>query len=167
MGYNQGYNGWKHEEMSDVQPSFVGGADGVAPPASSNLHSANRLVLIACDPECLSVADSITAILKRDVAISNRVMLEVDVHSVGEKERHKDVLKTMLEKYHQIPTGSIFILSFIKDGNPEEYTTVKQWCAQYKPPVSSHVITCTMAMTDPSLLIRNVAKAVVMKLTGN
>eukprot|EP01060_Flectonema_neradi_P019787 TRINITY_DN271_c7_g1_i1.p1 TRINITY_DN271_c7_g1~~TRINITY_DN271_c7_g1_i1.p1 ORF type:complete len:149 (+),score=19.42 TRINITY_DN271_c7_g1_i1:84-530(+) len=147
-----------------MQPTYSNSDHGSAPPAS-NLHSADRLVVVACDSACIQVAETLVQLLKKEAANTNRVVLEVEMQPVMEGEHHSEVLMGLVQKHPHIPSASIFVLSFIKDGNPDEYKTVKQWAQSVKPPLPSHVITCTSAMQDPSLLIRNVTKAVIMKLT--
>ena len=129
----------------DLSQGYGGSEAGLAPPSSA-LHSSARLVLVACDPECQGVAEALTAIVKRDTSTTNRFSLEVEVATVSGKLHHRDVLQGMMSKFPHTPPTSMFVLSLIKDGNADEYKTVKQWTQQFKPPVNSHVITCLSAM---------------------
>eukprot|EP01064_Diplonema_japonicum_P010422 TRINITY_DN17687_c0_g1_i1.p1 TRINITY_DN17687_c0_g1~~TRINITY_DN17687_c0_g1_i1.p1 ORF type:complete len:165 (+),score=36.25 TRINITY_DN17687_c0_g1_i1:47-541(+) len=140
-------------------------SEGRPAPSTSSLHTADKLVIISTDETCAATAESLLSVLKREAASTNRVTLEIDLQSVGPQEHHRDVLEAALARCPNVAGPSVFILSFVKDGNPEEYKLVKQWTSQFKPPLSCHVITCTNAMKDPSLLIRNVGKAVILKLT--
>eukprot|EP01062_Namystynia_karyoxenos_P042341 TRINITY_DN30932_c0_g1_i1.p1 TRINITY_DN30932_c0_g1~~TRINITY_DN30932_c0_g1_i1.p1 ORF type:complete len:206 (+),score=50.61 TRINITY_DN30932_c0_g1_i1:84-620(+) len=173
MGYAQGAqpvrDGMLPQETYDAAPGYGGGSDSVAPPQSSTMHvdgRCDRVVLLATDRECAELAETVAATLKRDAAQHGRMALEVESRQVGDGEHHRDILQSMLlPKYRHMPTTNIFVLSLIKDGNPEEFRTVKHWAQQSKPPLAAHVITCMQAMQDPSLLIRNVCKAVIARLS--
>eukprot|EP01063_Lacrimia_lanifica_P014476 TRINITY_DN21054_c0_g1_i1.p1 TRINITY_DN21054_c0_g1~~TRINITY_DN21054_c0_g1_i1.p1 ORF type:complete len:161 (+),score=45.70 TRINITY_DN21054_c0_g1_i1:33-515(+) len=159
----------KHQSRADdgmdAQPGAYGGGDGGIAPPQSNMHSTTeRLVLIVSDADCVGTAEALVPILKRDM--SNRVALEIEFQPLADGASHRDALQMLLSKYPNIATSHVFVVSFIKDGNPEQYKNVKQWAGQFKTALNSHVITCVNAMTDPSLLIRNVGKAIVLKLTA-
>ena len=133
------------EDAAEQGYSDVG---GVAPPSAA-LHSGSssvRLVLVAHDPECQGVSDSLISLLKRDASTTHRVALEVDVQVVRDGAEHKEALAALMAQHPHIPPTSIFVLSLIKDGNPEEYKKVKAWTQAFKPPLNSHVITCLSAM---------------------
>eukprot|EP01065_Artemidia_motanka_P047724 TRINITY_DN7535_c2_g1_i2.p1 TRINITY_DN7535_c2_g1~~TRINITY_DN7535_c2_g1_i2.p1 ORF type:complete len:166 (+),score=29.91 TRINITY_DN7535_c2_g1_i2:97-594(+) len=151
----------------DQVQGYAGGGDGIAPPASSSIHideRCDRVALIVCDRASSDVAENVSAQLKREAQQHGRLNLEVDERVIEPGEHHRDVLQSMLTKFPHVPLSSVHVLSFLADGNPDEFRATKQWAQSTKPPLAAHVVTCTKAMQDTTLLIRNVCKAVIVRL---
>eukprot|EP00668_Euglena_longa_P011585 GGOE01013993.1.p2 GENE.GGOE01013993.1~~GGOE01013993.1.p2 ORF type:complete len:135 (+),score=42.55 GGOE01013993.1:115-519(+) len=89
----------------------------------------------------------------------NIAMINVDSRARNDPDvLHKDLIAELLAQ-HQVPSDRTFVLSFIHDGNTEQYKTAKAFLMANGVP--NQIIMQVQNLREPSLLLRNLIKQVL------
>lgn len=114
------------------------------------------------DPECGGAADAIVEHLNRDAAaLQSQCQLSVKPLQVL-NGAHRDTLYGALQDLFQVKPQDIFVITFLKGDQPEEYRKVRELCNGVKPnPLHCQVLTHLMNYGDVGLIIRNLVRLVL------
>lgn len=117
------------------------------------------------DPECGGAADALVDYLQRDAATLSQSMpgvasLSVRALPVTPGSSHRDLLFRAFQDLFNVRSEDVFVVSLIKNHNPEEYRKIKELCSS--PRSSNHqIITHVSNYDDVGLLIRNLVRRVI------
>ncbi|ORC91735.1 uncharacterized protein TM35_000053310 [Trypanosoma theileri] len=115
------------------------------------------------DPECGGAADALVEHLQRDsAALLDRCQLSVKPIAILHNASHRDALYRTLQDLFQVKPQDIYVISFLKDNNPEEYRKIRELCNGVKPSRLKHqVLTHLANYSDVGLIIRNLVRLVL------
>ncbi|CAD2215473.1 hypothetical protein AGDE_09785 [Angomonas deanei] len=86
------------------------------------------------DPECGGAADALAEHLQRDAAeLDTQCQLSVKPIQVVQNGSHRDALYGTLQELFQVKPQDIFVISFLKGHQPEEYRKISDLCKGVKP----------------------------------
>ncbi|KAL7707001.1 hypothetical protein N2W54_001300 [Lotmaria passim] len=119
------------------------------------------------DPECGGAADALVEHLERDAAaLEGQCQLSVKPIQVLQNGSHRDALYGSLQDLFQIKPQDIYVISFLKGNQPEEYRKVNELCSSVRPnPVQCQVLTHLANYNDVGLIIRNLVRLVLDEMT--
>ncbi|KAK7195286.1 hypothetical protein NESM_000454400 [Novymonas esmeraldas] len=119
------------------------------------------------DPECGGAADALVDHLERDTAVlEGHCQLSVKPIQVLQNGAHRDALYGSLQDLFQVKPQDIYVISFLKDCQPEEYRKVNELCSSVRPtPVQCQVLTHLANYNDVGLIIRNLVRLVMDEMT--
>lgn len=115
------------------------------------------------DPECGGAADALVEHLERDAAaVEGQCQLSVKPIQVLQNGSHRDALYGSLQDLFQIKPQDIYVITFLKGNQPEEYRKVNELCGSVRPnAVKCQVLTHLANYTDVGLTIRNLVRLVL------
>lgn len=128
------------------------------------------LVLLTYDdPECGGAADAFVEHVQRDAAmLESRCQLSVKPLQVVTNGSHRDALYGALQDVFQVKPSDIYVISFLKSAQFEEYRKVRELCIGVKPvPLKCQVLTHLSNYTDVGLIIRNLVRLVIEEMSRN
>ncbi|KAG5475376.1 hypothetical protein LSCM1_03489 [Leishmania martiniquensis] len=115
------------------------------------------------DPECGGAADALVEHLERDAAAAEgHCQLSVKPIQVLQSGSHRDALYGSLQDLFQMKPQDIFVITFLKGSQPEEYRKVTELCSSVRPTaVQCQVLTHLANYSDVGLIIRNLVRLVL------
>ncbi|KAG5475635.1 hypothetical protein LSCM4_04217 [Leishmania orientalis] len=119
------------------------------------------------DPECGGAADALVEHLERDAAaVEGHCQLSVKPIQVLQSGSHRDALYGSLQDLFQMKPQDIFVITFLKGSQPEEYRKVTELCNSVRPTaVQCQVLTHLANYNDVGLIIRNLVRLVLDEMT--
>ena len=112
------------------------------------------------DPECGGAADALVSHIERDIP-PQLATLSVKPISVLASASHRDALYHTLQDLFNVRPRDLFVISLLKDSDPDEFRKIKELCATAKSsPLEHRVVTHLGNYTDVGLVIRNLVRTV-------
>ncbi|PBJ73584.1 hypothetical protein TcG_06173 [Trypanosoma cruzi] len=118
------------------------------------------------DPECGGAADALAEHLQRDCAVMmDRCQLTVKPIAILHNASHRDALYRTLQDLFQVKPQDIYVITFLKENNFEEYRKVRELCNGVKPCCIKHqLLTHVANYSDVGLIIRNLVRLVLEEM---
>ncbi|EPY31473.1 hypothetical protein STCU_03438 [Strigomonas culicis] len=118
------------------------------------------------DPECGGAADALVEHMQRDAAeLESQCQLTVKPIQVLQGSSHRDALYGTLQELFQVKPENIYVISFLKGNQPEEYRKVTELCRGVKPhALQCQVLTHLANYNDVGLIIRNLVRLVTNEM---
>jgi hypothetical protein len=123
------------------------------------------IVVTYDDPDCGGAADALVANLDTEgKRLGPKVPLEVKPLAVTAGNSHREALYRAMQELFSRKLQDVFVVTFLKGSNAEEYRKVMELCETTKPPISRLIITNLSSFVDAGLTVRNVTKKVLSKV---
>lgn len=125
------------------------------------------MVLTYDDPECGGAADALVDHLQRDAApLQSHCQLSVKPIQVLQSGSHRDTLYCVLQDLFQVKPQDIYVITFLKGNQPEEYRKIRELCSSVKPhALQCQVLTHLANYSDVGLIIRNLVRLVLDEMS--
>ncbi|KAG5501493.1 hypothetical protein JKF63_03322 [Porcisia hertigi] len=119
------------------------------------------------DPECGGAADALVEHLERDAAsVEGQCQLSVKPIQIVQNGSHRDALYGSLQDLFRMKPHNIYVITFLKGCQAEEYRKVNELCSSVRPnAVRCQVLTHLANYTDVGLIIRNLVRLVLDEMT--
>lgn len=125
------------------------------------------ILLTYDDPECGGAADALVDHLERDAAPLDHVCgLSIKPIAVAQNGSHRDTLYGTLQDLFQVQPEDIYVISFLKGDQPDEYKKIRELCNGVKPhALKSQVLTHLANYNDVGLIIRNLVRLLLDEMS--
>eukprot|EP01012_Entosiphon_sulcatum_P031442 TRINITY_DN3971_c0_g1_i1.p2 TRINITY_DN3971_c0_g1~~TRINITY_DN3971_c0_g1_i1.p2 ORF type:complete len:137 (+),score=48.09 TRINITY_DN3971_c0_g1_i1:139-549(+) len=112
-----------------------------------------------------AMAEAVMQNIQRELQRSTHIS-RIDVEQLPRTDpnvHHKDLMAELLGKHPEATAANTFCFTFIKDNNAEQYRGLKTLLTPKG--VANQVIMQGQNLKDPSLLLRNLTKQVLLKFS--
>lgn len=125
------------------------------------------VILTYDDPECGGAADALVDHLQRDAAaLQSHCQLSVKPIQVVQNGSHRDTLYGVLQDLFQVKPQDIYVITFLKSNQPEEYRKIRDLCSSVKPhALQCQVLTHLANYNDVGLILRNLVRLVLDEMS--
>ena len=124
------------------------------------------------DPECGGAADALISKLRPSSAAEAPIIVKpVPVTDADAGSTHCDGIVSVLQSLVSVPSSSIFIISCLKDGAPEEHRRIRELVggaqnsssSPMPPPGNCQILTHLSNYNDVALTLQNMVRWVAAR----